>query len=203
MKHEPFVIILSSPSGAGKTSITKAILQNDKQLVMSVSVTTRPKRASEVDGVDYFFVSEEEFNKMLEKNELLEYAKVYDYYYGSPKSAVLKNLDQGIDVVFDIDWQGAKQLKNQIADKIISVFILPPSIKELESRLRNRNSDSNEIIKRRLSEAKNDICYWNQYDYVIVNQDLNQSIRLVESIISSERLRRNKIHTFVNKLIKE
>jgi len=202
IKHDAFILILSSPSGAGKTTLTKALLEVDKNIEMSVSCTTRPKRENEIEGKDYFFVDEEKFQNLIIEGELLEHAYVYENSYGTPKKRVEELLEEGKDVIFDIDWQGTNQLKTRIPDNIVSVFILPPSIKELESRLMKRNTEDKEIIKMRLSRAKIEISHWDSYDYVIVNKNIDQSLDLIKSILNVERLKRANIWKIADELLK-
>jgi guanylate kinase len=183
-------IIFSSPSGTGKTTLIKAILKNNKNIIPSVSVTTRPMRDGEIEGKDYFFINQSQYDELLEKNFLLESAKVFGYSYGTPKKQTEETLASGTDILYDIDWQGAKQLIEQSPQNTVTIFILPPSMKELEYRLRNRNSDSEEVIQRRLSEAKLEISKCVFYDYVIINDDINDSLAQIENIIAAEHLKR-------------
>lgn len=181
------MLVLSSPSGAGKTTIVNALLNSEKRIKTSVSVTTRPKRPSEVNGLDYYFVSPEEFHKRSEAGEFFEYAEVFGNLYGTPRQFVLDNLKDGNDVVFDIDWQGTQQISQSARDDLVTIFILPPSFSELELRLRGRNQDSEEIIQSRMLEASAELSHWAEYHYIVVNNDLNESVRIVQSILEAER----------------
>ena len=198
------MLVLSSPSGAGKTTICKEILKKIKELKLSISYTTRPKRKSEVDGLDYFFVSEKKFKELQAKDFFIENAKVFDHLYGTPKNFVEKNLLKGIDVLFDIDWQGAQKLSNFSKTDIVSVFILPPSNKILKERLKKRNEDSLEIVNKRMSKAKSEISHWIEYDYVLINEDLVTCTNEVVTILKAERKKRDRqkfIFNFVEKLL--
>ncbi len=197
------MLILSSPSGAGKTSISRTILQQDPNLKLSISVTTRPKRANEVDGVDYFFKTVAQFEQMRDNGELLEWAEVHGNFYGTPKAAIEKELEAGRDVLFDIDYQGAIQLYEKCPEDIIGVFILPPSIAELKHRLERRADDSEEVIRRRLTTAQQELKQWESYDYIIVNRDLDDSCAAVASILHSARMmpsRQKNLSSFVKGL---
>ena len=197
------LFIISSPSGAGKTSISRALLGRSDDLTISVSVTTRSPRAGEVEGGDYFFVDEDKFKALRAAGEFLEWAEVYDHFYGTLREPVLKELDAGRDVLFDIDWQGAKQLREALPDSVVSVFVLPPSIATLEARLTSRNQDSREIVANRMKAAVEQIDRWADYDYVIVNSDLESSTRSVQAILEAERKRRVRqsgLADFVGKL---
>jgi len=186
------MFILSSPSGAGKTTLANRILEKDDQMTLSVSATTRPRRPGEAHGKDYFFVSEEEFTRMRDEGEFLEWANVFGYFYGTPRSLVEDTLRQGKDVLFDIDWQGAQQLSEVAGEDVVKVFILPPSRAELERRLRQRAQDSEEVVQKRMAKADAEISHWAEYDYVIVNYDLNESETLLSSILFAERLKRRR-----------
>ena len=186
------MLVLSSPSGAGKTSLSRELLKNNTNLFLSISYTTRPARPSEVDKSDYCFVDDKKFNKMLESNEFLEYAKVFDHYYGTPKAPITEALDSGKDILFDIDWQGTQQLMNSLQDDLIKVFILPPSAKELEKRLLKRNEDTDVIVKKRMSKASNEISHYAEYDYIIINEDFDDSLRKIEAILIAESLKRSR-----------
>lgn len=185
-----FMFVLSSPSGAGKTTLSRMLLELDKNLEMSVSATTRSMRPNERDGVDYFFVDQPKFREMVEAREFLEYAEVFGNSYGTPLQPVDKALKSGTDVLFDIDWQGTMQLRERRAEDLVSIFILPPSMKELEARLRKRAEDSAEVIAGRMAKASDEISHWNSYDYVIVNYDLKESLNRIQSILEAERARR-------------
>ena len=198
------MLVLSSPSGAGKTTICKEILKKIKELKLSISYTTRPKRKSEVDGLDYFFISEKKFKELQAKDFFIENAKVFDHLYGTPKNFVEKNLLKGIDVLFDIDWQGAQKLSNFSKTDIVSVFILPPSNMILKERLKKRNEDSLEIVNKRMSKAKSEISHWIEYDYVLINEDLVTCTNEIVTILKAERKKRDRqkfIFTFVEKLL--
>jgi guanylate kinase len=186
------MLVLSSPSGAGKTSISRELLHRDRNLVMSVSATTRKKRPSESDGVDYHFVTPTKFNDMIAGQQLLEYAKVFSNYYGTPKEPVEKALAAGQDVLFDIDWQGTQQLAQSARDDLVSVFVLPPSTAELERRLRSRAQDSEKVVAERMSKAADEMSHWREYDYIIVNRDLSESVGQVQAILLAERARRDR-----------
>ncbi|MEO1251042.1 MAG: guanylate kinase [Pseudomonadota bacterium] len=186
------MFILSSPSGAGKTTLADRLLKKEDQMVLSVSATTRPRRPGEVHGQDYFFVSEEEFTRMRENGEFLEWANVFGFYYGTPRSLVEDTLRQGKDVLFDIDWQGAQQLDEVAGEDVVKVFILPPSREELERRLRRRAQDSEEVVQKRMAKADAEISHWAEYDYVIVNYELDESETLLSAILFAERLKRRR-----------
>lgn len=187
------MLVLSSPSGAGKSTIAKEILARDNNIAMSVSMTTRPKRPGEVAGRDYHFVDKADFNLMVNRREFLEYAKVFDNYYGTPSEPVLEALAAGRDVLFDIDWQGTQQIAEQARDDLVSVFILPPSTAELERRLKKRAQDSLEVVARRMSKASDEMSHYAEYDYVLVNHDIEQSVARAMAILTAERLRRERM----------
>jgi len=186
------MLVVSSPSGAGKSTLARRLLESDPLFSMSVSVTTRPKRANEVDGQDYFFVSRERFEEMVREGAFLEHATVFGNRYGTPAAAVEKMLDGGRDVLFDIDWQGAQQLAQKARDDLVRVFILPPTRGELERRLRERAEDPPDVVARRMAEANNEISRWSEYDYVIVNDDIPKAQRQLEAIVAAERLNRQR-----------
>ena len=186
------MLVLSSPSGAGKTSICKKLLQQDTSLVLSVSATTRKRRPGEVEGKDYQFLSIQEFESRINKSQFLEYAKVFGNYYGTPAQLVERSLKSGVDVLFDIDWQGTQQLKARARQDLVSVFILPPSIKELEKRLFNRAQDTSEVVANRMSKSASEMSHYPEYDYVIINHDLDKSVQQVRSILCAERSRRER-----------
>jgi guanylate kinase len=186
------MLVLSSPSGAGKTTISRALLKTDDHLTMSISVTTREPRPGEEHGKDYFFVSEAVYQKMAKGGELLEHARVFENFYGTPRGYVEEQLAAGRDVLFDIDWQGTQQLKASAGADLVSVFILPPSIGDLEKRLRGRAQDSEEVVQRRMSRAADEMSHWPEYDYVVVNRDVDQSIAQVRAILLAERLRQSR-----------
>jgi len=184
--------VLSSPSGAGKTSIARSLLTRDKEINMSVSATTRPRRPGEAEGKDYYFVDEEKFKIDINKGLFLEYARVFDHYYGTPLGLVQKLLSSGCDVLFDIDWQGTQQIKAKARDDLVSIFVLPPSTAELEKRLITRAQDSAEVVAGRMARAADEMSHYPEYDYIIVNHDLDQSIDAVHTILKAERLRRSR-----------
>ena len=186
------LLVLSSPSGAGKTTISRSLLERESNLSMSVSVTTRPKRPGEVAGRDYRFVDRTEFNLMVNRRELLEHAKVFGHYYGTPRGPVEEALNGGRDVIFDIDWQGAQQLSQNARDDLISVFILPPSAGELDRRLHARAQDPEEVVAARMAKAPNEMSHWAEYDFIIVNREIEESVSLVQAILIAERLRRRR-----------
>ena len=186
------MLVLSSPSGAGKTSICKKLLQQDTSLVLSVSATTRKRRPGEVEGKDYQFLSTQEFESSINKSQFLEYAKVFGNYYGTPAQLVERSLKSGVDVLFDIDWQGTQQLKARAGQDLVSVFILPPSIKELEKRLFKRAQDTSEVVANRMSKSASEMSHYPEYDYVIINHDLDKSVQQVQSILCAERSRRER-----------
>ena len=186
------MLVLSSPSGAGKTSIARSLLTRDKEIKMSVSATTRPRRPGEAEGKDYYFVDEEKFKIDINKGLFLEYARVFDHYYGTPLGLVQKILSSGCDVLFDIDWQGTQQIKAKARDDLVSIFVLPPSTAELEKRLITRAQDSADVVAGRMARAADEMSHYPEYDYIIVNHDLDQSIDAVHTILKAERLRRSR-----------
>ena len=192
INRKGLMFVLSSPSGAGKTSLARKLLELDKELFLSVSYTTRPPRPGEIDGEDYFFVNSNDFAFMQEQNEFLEYAKVFDYYYGTPKKPVQMILNKGRDVLFDIDWQGTQQLMNNSKDDLVKVFVLPPSIKELERRLKERKQDEDEIIQKRMSRASDEMSHYAEYDYILVNDDFDKTVEEIISILNAERLKNHR-----------
>ena len=202
INHLPFLIIISSPSGAGKSTLCKMIVQNDPLIRLSVSATTRKKRPQEIPGQHYHFVNREKFIQMKNNQEFLESAEVFDNFYGTPKKSVDDALNNGHCVLFDIDWQGARQIKEKFStDQIVSIFILPPSIQELERRLRARAQDPEEIVQARMHEARNEISHYEEYDFTVVNDDLNSSYQKIRSIIETKRVARqnpNDIKKFIN-----
>jgi guanylate kinase len=202
------MFVLSSPSGAGKSTLARLLLTEEKDLTLSISVTTRPRRQSEVEGQHYFFIDQPTFVRMREHGELLESAEVHGNYYGTPRAAVEKALASGKDVLFDIDWQGTAQLSKiaEIKRDLVRIFVLPPSFKELRSRLERRAEDSPETILKRLANAREEIGKWGEYDYVIVNEDLDWSFPMARAILAAERLRRERVvglAGFVDGLLKE
>ena len=186
------MLVLSSPSGAGKTTISKKLLELEEGLAPSISVTTRPCRPGEVEGRDYIFVSASGFAEKVINEELLEHAEVFEYSYGTPKQHVLDTLNAGMDIIFDIDWQGTQQLAQLARTDLVSVFILPPSTKEPERRLHTRAQDDAAVVERRMADAANEMSHWAEYDYVVINHDLNTSVLQVRSILTAERLRRTR-----------
>ncbi len=188
--------VMSSPSGAGKTTITRALLNTNENLVMSVSATTRTRRAGEVHGQDYFFVNTDEFRELIDAGEMLEHAKVFENYYGTPKEPVEQALSEGKDVIFDIDWQGTQQLGEMAREDLVTVFILPPARAELEKRLRHRSRDTRESeadIRGRMSKAADEMSHYSEYDYVIINNDVDTAIRKAQLILDAERLKRPRM----------
>lgn len=197
------MIVLSSPSGAGKTSLSRKLLEKNKNLFLSISFTTRPPRPLEVNESDYFFVDDKKFIDMLNKDEFLEHAKVFDFYYGTPKKPVMNALKSGKDILFDIDWQGTQQLMNSVQDDLVKIFVLPPSAKELEKRLLKRKQDTDETVKNRMSKASDEISHYAEYDYIIINKDFDESLEKINSILIAEglkRTRQNKIQDVINSL---
>jgi len=186
------MFILSSPSGAGKTTLADRLLTKDGEMVLSISATTRKRRPGETHGKDYFFVSDEEFTRMRDNEEFLEWANVFGHYYGTPRRLVEDTLRQGKDVLFDIDWQGAQQLDEVAGEDVVKVFILPPSREELERRLRKRAQDPEEVVQKRMAKADAEMSHWAEYDYVIVNYELDESEELLRSILFAERLKRRR-----------
>ena len=186
------MFVLSSPSGAGKTTMSRRLLQEERGITLSVSFTTRPMRPGEVHGKDYYFVDAEKFNAMAEQGEFLEHALVFGHYYGTPKQQVMGALSRAEDVLFDIDWQGTRQLAENSRDDLVSVFILPPSLHELERRLRARAQDSEEVVAQRMAKAAGEISHWQEYDYVVVNEDLESALQSVRAILHGERLKRER-----------
>ena len=192
LQRRGLMLVLSSPSGAGKTTISRRLLEIEDDLTMSVSATTRRKRPGETEGKDYYFTDNQSFGERVNRSELLEHAKVFDYYYGTPRAPVEKALSAGRDVLFDIDWQGTQQIYEQAGDDLVRVFILPPSTRALEARLRARAQDSDEVVAHRMSEASSEMSHWQEYDYVIVNDDLDNSLQQVRAILAAERLKRTR-----------
>jgi guanylate kinase len=186
------MLVLSSPSGAGKTTLSRMLLKADRNVKLSVSVTTRPKRRGEVDGRDYHFIERARFDAMVKAGDLLEYAEVFGNYYGTPRLAVDNALATGHDVLFDIDWQGTQQLREKARDDLVSVFILPPSGKELERRLKTRAQDSKPVIGSRMAKAAGEMSHWPEYDYVVVNRDIDEAFAEVRAILGAERRKRER-----------
>jgi guanylate kinase len=192
IERRGLMLVLSSPSGAGKSTLSRKLLETDPMIRMSVSVTTRAKRPNEVEGKDYYFVSPERFETMVRDDAFLEYATVFKHRYGTPKEAVEKILAEGRDVLFDIDWQGAQQLSQKAKGDLVRVFILPPSREELERRLSTRAQDSAEVVAARMAEADNEISRYSEYDYVIINDDVDKAERQLNAIVAAERLNRQR-----------
>lgn len=190
IRRRGIMLILSSPSGAGKTTLSRLLLERDIGLSMSVSCTTRPKRPGETPGVDYHFVDEAAFEAMIAQGDMLEHAEVFGNRYGTPRKPVEAALNSGRDVLFDIDWQGTQQLKQTARDDVVSVFVLPPSFAELEKRLHSRAQDAPEVVARRMAKASDEMSHWAEYDYIIVNQHIEDSVASVQAILTAERLRR-------------
>jgi len=201
------MLVMSSPSGAGKTTLTRRLLEEDDDVVMSVSATTREPRPGEKDGVDYYFVSHERFRDMIDGGELLEHAIVFENRYGTPTGPVKEALNDGKDVIFDIDWQGTQQMMSSAsAIDLVRIFILPPSVKALEERLRNRAQDSEETVQHRMEQAESEISHWAEYDYVLVNDDLERTYEDLKAIVRAERFRRERrpgMSDFVRQLMNE
>jgi guanylate kinase len=193
IQRRGLMFVISSPSGAGKTTISRALLERDSNIEMSVSVTTRPRRPGEVDGRDYLFVDKTEFNLMINRGELLEHAKVFDHYYGSPKLQIRGVLDEGGDILFDIDWQGTQQLAESAREDLVSVFVLPPSTHELEQRLVARSQDSDEVVSKRMGQASSEMSHYPEYDYVLINREISESVANIQAILAAERLRRDRL----------
>jgi len=186
------MLVLSSPSGAGKTTLSRRLLEFDPNVMLSVSVTTRKIRPGEEEGRDYRFINRKQFDAMVEKNELLESAEVFDNYYGTPAKPVMEALATGRDVLFDIDWQGTQQLREKARNDLVSVFVLPPSIPELQRRLHSRAQDNYETIHRRMAKASDEMSHWAEYDYVVINRDLDQAFDEMKAILAAERLKRER-----------
>ena len=207
LSEKGILVILSSPSGAGKTSIARALVEGNENFLFSVSATTRKSRPGELNGREYHFLTVDKFRQKINDGQFLEYAKVFGNLYGTPLQAVRDSISQGKDLIFDVDWQGGKQIRNSSLSKfVISIFILPPSIKELHERLMKRAQDSSDIVKDRMRKSIDEIMHWKEYDYVIVNRDFDKTLNEVKSIIVSEKLRRfrnNKLEKFVETLTDE
>ena len=192
LKRRGLMFILSSPSGAGKTTLSRMLLQQDPEIKLSVSVTTRPPRPGEVDGVHYHFRSDAEFDSMVEEDDFYEWAHVFGYRYGTPKGIIRAALKEGQDFLFDIDWQGTQQLYQKDQQDVVRVFILPPSIEELHRRLRSRATDSEDVIQSRMERARAEISHWDGYDYVVINDDADQCFAKVREILDAERMKRQR-----------
>lgn len=192
VERRGLMFVLSSPSGAGKTTLARELISKVRGLEMSVSVTTRPMRPGEVEGRDYFFIDKQRFDAMVRNNELLEHAPVFDHFYGTPRAPVQAALAAGRDVLFDIDWQGTQQLREKAGQDVVSVFVLPPSAADLEKRLHTRAQDSAEIIRSRMSRASHEMSHWAEYDYIVINRSVEEAFAEVQAILKAERLRRDR-----------
>lgn len=209
IRRRGIMLVLSSPSGAGKTTLSRNLLEQENiedpgKLELSISATTRTRRPSEIDGVHYHFVSKRQFEGMRDRGDLLEWAEVHGNYYGTPREPVEKALSEGRDVLFDIDWQGTRQLLDKMRDDVVTVFVLPPSAQELKARLVRRAEDSDAIIAERLRNAAEEFLHWNEYDYILVNRDLDKSFARLRAILIAERLKRVKmldLEKFVDRLL--
>ena len=208
IRRRGLMLILSSPSGAGKTTLTRDLLQDRSlELELSISVTTRPRRSSEVDGIHYLFKTKQDFERLRAQDDLLEWAEVHGNYYGTPRSPVEAVLAQGRDMLFDIDYQGTQQVRQRAPDDVVTIFILPPSFRELRARLERRAEDSPEVIAKRLQNARNELTRWTAYDYVVVNEDIQVALNSVKAILVAERLRRSRqqagVASFVEGMLSE
>lgn len=203
IKRRGLLLVLSSPSGAGKTTISRKLFEDDGKLAMSVSVTTRPKRPGEVDGKHYHFVARAKFDQMVAQGELLEHAIVFGNCYGTPRAPVMQALESGQDIISDVDWQGTQQLKQNVGADVVTLFVLPPTIEALKERLQSRAQDTPEVVRARMAKSSDEMSHWAEYDYVIVNDDLDASVRQVRAILDAERKRRTRqvgLSDFVNAL---
>jgi guanylate kinase len=185
-----FILVLSSPSGAGKTTLTRRLLETDPTLSLSVSVTTRPRRPNEIDGVHYHFIDRERFDRMVEQDELLEHATVFGQSYGTPRAPIETLLAAGQEIVGDVDWQGTQQMREKIERDLVTVFILPPSVSELKRRLEARAQDSEEVVAQRMAKAFDEINHWGEYEYVLVNREIDESVATLQAILTAERSKR-------------
>jgi guanylate kinase len=204
IQRRGLMLVLSSPSGAGKTTLSRKLLESDGSVTMSVSTTTRAPRSGEEEGKDYFFVSPSMFTQMAGSGAFLEQALVFGHQYGTPKEPVMLALAKGRDVLFDIDWQGTQQLRQQAGDDLVSIFVLPPSHEELERRLRARAQDAEDVVQARMAKANNEISHWAEYDYVVINDDLGSTLAKIRTILDAERMKRGRqtgIPAFVGKLM--
>lgn len=193
IRRRGFLLVLSSPSGAGKTTITRRLLERDPALSLSVSVTTRPRRPSEIDGRDYHFIDRATFDRMVARGQLLEHATVFENSYGTPRPPIDAAIAASRDVVTDIDWQGTQQLKKTVPGDLVTIFVLPPSLSALEARLKTRAQDSDEVVAARMAKAREEMSHWSEYDYVIVNDDLQKSVEQAEAIVAAERIKRGRL----------
>jgi len=204
IQRRGLMLVLSSPSGAGKTTLSRKLLASDPSVAMSISTTTRQARSGEEEGKDYFFVSPSMFRQMAEGGAFLEHALVFGHHYGTPKEPVQLALAKGRDVLFDIDWQGTQQLREQAGDDLVSIFVLPPSHDELERRLRARAQDAEDVVQARMAKANNEISHWAEYDYVVINDDLDSTLQKIRTILDAERMKRGRqtgIAEFARKLM--
>ena len=204
IQRRGLMLVLSSPSGAGKTTLSRGLLASDASIAMSVSTTTRAPRSGEEEGKDYFFVSPSMFTQMVDGDAFLEHALVFGNHYGTPREPVQLALARGRDVLFDIDWQGTQQLRQQAGDDLVSIFVLPPSHDELERRLRARAQDAEDVVQARMAKANNEISHWAEYDYVVINDDLQSTLAKIRTILDAERMKRGRqtgIPAFVGKLM--
>lgn len=203
-RRRGLLIVLSSPSGAGKTTISRMLLEADSQITMSISATTRPQRHGEVNDQDYHFIDDAEFERWIQTDQFAEWAYVFDHRYGSPKEPIKEALKDGRDILFDIDWQGTQQLRGAFGTDLVRIFVLPPSMQELERRLRARGTDPEEVIESRMRRAASEIGHWGEYDYVLINEDMDHCLAEVQAIIDAERLRRDRrpyLFDFVRRLV--
>jgi guanylate kinase len=203
LKRRGLMVILSSPSGAGKSTISRALINRDSNLTMSVSATTRQPRPGEIEGQDYYFVQKKVFDAMVASGQMLEHAKVFDNFYGTPGKPVEISLSQGQDIIFDVDWQGTQQLSENVAKDLVRIFILPPSMEELERRLYSRAQDSIEVVRTRMAKAVSEMSHYPEYDYIIVNSNMEESIAKVESILAAERQKTERqvsLHDFITEI---